>query len=295
MSNVKTGYMGIASIDTGGDTFLIRCTDFNLNPQQDVSFYDHVIGLNDTIPVDSDTKGEEVGVIQTQKKYWRPSPITIQGGMSFPAAYPNIPGSSINFQSLFDFAKYGDYFDLDFKYFCGSGRKFENCRVNNFSLSVMSGDIVNISVDIMSKNMIDSDSIETTSVAQKLITWDKVQLTLNGDLGGIADVNNLQGFDFTINNNAQAIHTASPSDQTNKLLPYDLRLGTQEVTGTLYIYKKQGHDFLLPTTSNAIMDLTIGSFNTPIYAVIKPKQISGVIGPVILNIPFVGIDKVFGD
>ena len=299
MGNVQTGYMGIANISTLlGSTIDVRCTDFNINVQQNATFYDHVIGLNDTIPVGPDTKGEVPGTIQTQKKYWRPSPIIIQGGMSFPATYPVLSGSGtsseMNFQTLFNYAKYGNYFDLDFKYFCGGGRLFTNCRVNNFSLSVMAADIVNITVDIMAKDMVDSDTVVTRTASQKLVTWDKVELLLSGDLGGISDTNNLQGFDFSINNNIQAIHTANPSTVTNKLLPSDLRIGMQEVTGTLYIYKKQGPDFLSALTSDATMSLTIGTFTTPIYAIIEPRQIAGAIGPIILNVPFVGIDKAFG-
>ncbi len=75
MSNqVRPGYMGLAVVD--GTQF--RCTSFSVNPNQDVLFYNHVIGLKDTVPSDSATKGEDLSKINTQRRIWRPKE-AIQG------------------------------------------------------------------------------------------------------------------------------------------------------------------------------------------------------------------------
>ncbi len=72
MSNlVRPGYMGLASIDGS----YIRCTSFSVNPSQEATFYDHVIGLKDTVPSNSATKGEDLGITyaNTQKRIWEKS------------------------------------------------------------------------------------------------------------------------------------------------------------------------------------------------------------------------------
>ena len=43
---INSGLMGYANI--GGT--IVRCSDFNVNQKQDPIFFDHVIGLRDSIP-----------------------------------------------------------------------------------------------------------------------------------------------------------------------------------------------------------------------------------------------------
>jgi len=294
MSNVNAGYRGIAII---GDK-KIRCGDFSVNQIQEPLFYNHVIGLNDTIPTDSSTKGEEVGVIQIQKKFMRPSTITIQGGMSFPAAKTD--SDDVNFQDIFNYAKYGNYFDINYKHFCESGRIFSDCRINTFDFNVTSGDTVNINIDVMGKDMENSDVLETYTAPEKLVTWDEITFVFDGDTGGLNVTDSIQSFQFSINNNVTPIYTAKPNPEDPEVtyknfLPKDLRLGMQEVTGSITIYVKQGRDFLDTLTESGVLTITCSTFTTPIYAVFNPKQIPGLVGPVIITIPFVGVDKAFGE
>jgi hypothetical protein len=289
--NVNAGFRGLAVING----LKIRCTEFGMNPQQSMLFYDHAIGLNDTVPGSPDTKDDAPGFIQTQKKYNRPSPIMIGGGLAFPASTVGDTDTP-NFINLFALAKYGNFFDVSFNQWCSNGRRFIDCRVASFTFSVTAADIVNISAEIHAKNFVDTATDFEFTQPRKLITWDEVELSLIvGDSGGfVAD--DIQGLEFTINNNLSEVYTANPNPGTGyqDLLPKDLRLGMQEVSGTVSIYAKNGPNFLTPATGQLQMRLTVGSWFTDIYCVINPKQIQGIVGPVIITVPFQGVDKAFG-
>ena len=286
MANVYAGYMGLATVDGTN----VRCTAFNINPTQTPSFYDHVIGVNDTIPTDSSTKGEEVGVIQTQRTLWRPSPIIINGSMSFPATEET---SSL----LFDHAKYGTYItEINFVHYCEASKTYFNCRVNTYNFSVSSGDIVNITSELYARDIQDGTNLNQYTDAQKLITWDKVTVNISPSLGtGI----NLEGINFNVNNNLVPIYTSDPTlidpSITNKLYPADLRLGMQHVSGNLLIYLRKGTTLLNISTAITTISISCPGFSTTINVILTPEQIEGIIGPVITTIPFVGVDKAFGE
>ena len=76
--------------------------------------------------------------------------------------------------------------------------------------------------------------------------------------------------------------------------PFDLRLGMQEVTGTLTLYNKGGQDFLINSTGSTDLRLVCPGLNTHIFVIFKPREINGAIEPVITTLPFIGIDKAFG-
>jgi len=283
-SYICPGYMGLAEI--GGNR--VRCTDFNINPTQDALFYDHVIGLNDTIPGNSSTKGENIGSIQTQKRIWRPSPILINGGISFPATE-----GSLGF--LFEQVKYGKYFDMSFKYYRGNpdcGRKYSDCRVNSFTFTATAADIVTLSAEITALSMEDSGGPDTFEDAEKLITWDKVDVSSEDFPSNFS----LEAFNFAVNNNVTPIYTVQGNDGiADNFLPKDLRVGMQEVTGDLTFYRKAGPDFLTSTTETTNISVSCPGLDISIKAVLKPRQIPAAIGPVITTVPFIGVDKAFGD
>ena len=287
MSSLCPGYIGVAKVDGQ----IIRCSDFGVNPNQKYSFYDHVIGLNDTVPSDNSTKNENIGVIQTQKRIGRPSVVSISGSFSFPAA---TDGSNPNFSALFNHAKYGTYFDLDFQYHRGGGqssRKFSNCRVNQFSFSCTAGDTVNISVDVFAKDIDEGGgSVSSYQTAEKLITWDKVVVSASG----VDSSSGVQGLEFTINNNLKNVYTTNAPGTLNAFMPYDIRVGMQEVTGSISVYDIPGNTILDHTTGSKTMSLTVASFSTNIEVVYEPQQTGGTLGPVITSVPFVGVDKPFG-
>ena len=78
--DIKPGYLGI--LDLNGQK--IRCTAFNVVPRQEPLFYDHIIGLRDSIPSTVFDDKQDDGSLNAQKKFWRPSVKIYQGGISYP-------------------------------------------------------------------------------------------------------------------------------------------------------------------------------------------------------------------
>jgi len=290
--SIRTGYMGLA--DIGGTN--VRCNSFTVNPNQDILFYNHVIGLKDTIPADNSTKTEDLGLTyaNVQRKIWRPSPISITGGISFPATKKNL-------SNIFDLARYANYFDTNFTYFCHATekntREFIDCRINSFDFSIVAGDIVNISLDVACKNIkFDLNKYISYTEAEKLITWDKVPVKIEN---ASFTSNNMiiQGFNFKINNNLQTIYTTtSETNKTESLLPTDIRVGMQEVTGSVAIYYDRGYEFVpidLNTVANIKANMGDAGINLDMTVVFKPHQFEGNVGPLLVQLPFVCVDYSF--
>lgn len=291
-NSVRAGFMGLA--DLGGT--LVRCTSFSVNPNQDVLFYNHVIGLRDTVPTDNATKGEIPNGsidVNIQRKIWRPSPISIAGGVSFPATETSL-------KNLFALARYANYFDIDFTYYCPVGisgefnaRIFENCRINGFDFSVAAGDIVNINMDVVAKNVENADQTISYETPEKFITWDKAHTVVTSAPFNVDDML-ISGLDFKINNNIQTIYTNGTTSTTESLLPYDLRVGMQEVSGNLTVYMDSGLEFIpINVSEPAIISVALPNLTLRMTVVFKSNQMEGVVGPIVTQLPFVCVDYSF--
>jgi len=285
MAIVQPGFIGILNVyNSSVSSTLVRCSSFSVCSNNDPLFYNHVIGLNDTVPGGYETKGEDPGIIQTQRRVFRPSTINISGGISFPAT----ENSLIPF---FSYAKYGNYFDIDFNYYCHEGKHFPDCRVNGFDFNIQAKDILNISVDVISKGPVGTTStLGNYDVPEKMITWDRVKISF-ANMPFPIDNTIISGLNFKINNNATPIYVSS---FTNNLLPSDIRLGMQEVTGSITVYLKAGYEFIPLALAPATITIDLGFWSTNIYVVFSADKLEGLVGPVVTQLPFNGVDKAFG-
>lgn len=287
--NVLPGYTGLMSV--GGRK--IRCTSFGLNTTQDAQFFNHVIGLNDTIPSGNTTKGESVGTVNTQRRIWRPSVIRLGGSLSFPATENSA-------SAFFDEAVSGTYIPtLTYQYYCKDGGtggsngqiSFTECRVNGYDVNIQAGDILNITVDIAAKNATQEGSAGLSYItAEKMVTWDKV--TISSD----PSFTQIRGFSMKINNNIQNIYTCGTGSGENAgLLPADLRIGMQEVTGSISCYLDQGQRFIPTQTStvNSINFIAAGGLSIKMNVVFYTSQVEGMVGPIVCEIPFTGVGRTF--
>jgi len=265
----QMGYMGLA--DIGGTR--TRCSSFSINPKQDPSFYDHTIGLSDTIPSNDATKGESVGTRNIQKTIWRPSVISVSGGISYPCTEKNISGP-------FNLAKYANYFSTYYTYYCEYGRSFPVCRMNSFEFSVQAGDVAQVNLDVLASSLTDG-SVDTYVDSEKLITWDNMVIT-----GDYFEPENLVGFRFKINNNLMPIYTNA------SLFPSDIRVGMQHITGSISVYLHEGEEFITDADYSNI-GVSCKNFSTSLKVVYSANQMDGIVGPVVTEIPFVGVDMVF--
>ena len=290
---VNPGYIGIAQI--GSEK--IRCSGFNVNPKQDIIFYDHIVGLRDSTPIDlNEGKGDiaDFGSFPNnlQKTMFRTGVKIIQGTMDFPLT-ENI-GSEI-----FNLAAQGEWFDIDFDYDCESSRRFIDCKINTYSFSIVAGDIATVSLGIIGIGLEDyttASIVGNYTTAEKLVTWDKVDINVNASQSGEL-WDNLQSFEMTINNNIRPIYTSGSNQTTggavaNNLNPLNLRVGMQHVTGTITKYNKK-----YPTLSiNGPVDIIVSfpqAVNFTMRTIMKPMTVNGAIGPIISAYGYEAIDKHF--
>jgi hypothetical protein len=282
---ISPGFIGYADI---GST-IIRCSDFNVNLKQEPIFYDHIIGLRDTIPTDIYTIKGDGGDKAADEQYnnqnilWRPSVKISQGGFSYPWMDNNIG-------LLWEEVRGGKSFDMSFKYTCGVARKFTGCKINTYSIKISSGDFISSSVDIMARHeeltMIPDTSIIDTS--NKILTWDTVKIFIDN-----AEATNLVSFDLTINNSCIPIYTAgSNSNITNPLEAKDIRVGIQKLTGTITSYEENSLDYLesVDTEKNISLEFDGQAFVINLTAIFHPMTVPASIGPVIRTIPFTGVN-----
>jgi len=242
-----------------------------------------VVGLKDVVPDDSASKGasEETDYINIQKTLWRPSIIKYEGGISFPVTTTD--NNVSNLPVIFDLAKYANTFDIKLIYNCLIARTFKNCKINTLSFNITAGDIVNITAQIVAMDVEDVNSGDPFTTAQKLVTWDKVDL----DGGESIDLTEAQSFSFEINNNINTIYTH------NSLKPKELRVGMQSVNGSISLYNKHGIIILPDEASSIVINLTVLDLNTVINCILKPSVINGDISSIFSTIQFVGVDRVF--
>jgi len=267
--DIKAGFMGIGKV--GGGKF--RATDCSIANNQKAEFFDHVIGLNDT-DTGSATKGEAVGSIQKQKVLMRPGVWNVGGSLSYPAT-ENSAGL------FFDYAKDGSYFDIEFVYACkDAGRKFKDCRMNTLDISCSAGEMLQISVDVLVKNIEEGGSDAKYETAEKFITWDKVEIG-----GAPGDV---QAFNISINNNLIPIYSAQP-----ELSVRDLRVGMQEVTGSVTVYLKKGILSIDASTVETSLSFECPGLSFDCKCIFLPSIPQGSVGPMVTTIPFIGIDSPF--
>jgi len=279
---LKGGYMGLCQVN-GID---LRVTSFNVNVKQEAEFYEHIIGLRDSIPSGLGTKGD-VGALNVQKYFWRPGVKICQGNFSFPVTVSSL-------QEFYDLAKTGDYFNLDYYYDCDNvKRSYVDCRVNSLSFSCTAGDTVNLNVDIMGRKLeSEGGGIISYQSSQKLVTWDALEITSSSS-------NGVQAFNFNVNNNCKPIYTAGAND-TENLFPKGIRVGMQNVTGSIVYYTKGvSYDGLDPSTSSDTINIKIttgcgGSFSESLTVVYTPIERQGNTKLPLHTLPFVGVGNALG-
>lgn len=275
MATVEPGYMGYAEI--GGTK--IRCTDFNVQLKQDVLFYDHVIGLRDSIPSGIlDGKGD-IGAFNEQKIFWRPATKIVEGTVSFPIS----DKSSDAF--LFE-ATRGETFDLSLYYSCTVGKTFTDCKVNSYTFSATAGEVATVSVNIMGKDVSDA-SPSTFTDPEKLITWDKVNI---GGPGG-----DIVSFEFTINNNCIPIYTAGTNIGTgssSQLIANDIRVGMQSVTGSVSFYNNTGpSDAFVESATQQTITVSADALSVTLTVLYQYPERNGQVSAYIKTVPFFGVGQ----
>jgi hypothetical protein len=280
---LNAGYIGLCEIDG----LKIRVSSFNLNVRQEVQFYDHIIGLRDSIPTGLKTKKDD-GNLNIQKTFWRPGVKIAAGGITFPATVKNL-------QKIYDLAKTGDDFTIKFTYSCKDvERTFRFCKINSFIFTSVAGEIATIQIDVMSRDMKESTNKRNLwTKKQKLLTWDEINVTS-------ISADPVQQFTFAVNNNCMPIYTAGAND-TDGLFPKVIRVGMQQVTGTIVYYVRGvSYDDIDDLTSNNNINIKSVDncdgveFNEDLCVIYKPIERASSMTALLHTLPFVGVGNALG-
>jgi hypothetical protein len=234
-NGLNAGYRGIA--DIGSTPTRIRFADASINAKQEVEAPDLVSG-------DWDRDAYAFGKIDVSGSI--NGPVT----ESFLQAADSVLGWGAARNDTTGDGGCGELTSNDVKlwYFCGSSRTFTDLLVNSLNFSVAAGEIAQFSVDVIgtSATAFVDESPPHYTTAEKLLTWDKVALSITtgtGDDGGSgsnpgldipADTGNLQfsNFEFTITNNVEAVYSLGQPD----LFPFDVIPGIRSISGSLSVY-----------------------------------------------------------
>lgn len=273
---IYPGFVGSVNV---GDLDGVRCTDFSLNVNQEPLFYDHTIGLRDSIPADlRDVKGD-TGEYNQQKLIWRPSVKLSQGSFGF-------IWTDYSAGALWEQAKTGDDFDMEFYYTCGIGRKFTGCKVNQYSFRASAGDIVNATVDIVSKHITNLDASEIPKIEriEKIITWDVVEIAIDG-----YSSSQIVNLDFTINNACAPIYTAG-NNISASLEAKEIRVGMQSLTGSVSFYLTDDINYMENISAPKKMFLSTPNWSSELNIIMRPMQQTSSTGAIIRTYMFNGVD-----
>jgi hypothetical protein len=210
---VHMGYLGSASIN-GNQVFL---TGSSLNPVQNINAPDLVQG-------------------RFVKHVWNYDKVEIGGNLTGPI--------DENHANTFDLAWKRDPASPDhmldetitvtIMYYKSSGRKFNQCAINTWEVSVTAGEVAQFSIDFFGAatsqgagTALECNSTAQNAACSKLVTWDKC--TIDG-MGGSTDV---QAFTFTVNNNLQRVYKIGSQTQDSGLFPAEVVAGFRDVTGSI--------------------------------------------------------------
>jgi len=210
--NIHAGYMGLATI---GGSSNVRFDSANIAVMQEVEAPDLIMGDYDH---DAYVYGK----------------ITVGGSISGP-----ITENSGN--SLWEWASQrgscGELTEKDvaITYYCGVGKTLSGVVVGSYGLSCQAGEVAQFNMEVAGKAASSGGGPGTFTDAEKLVTWDKVNLTASG---GGADFSNIDwsSFDFNLNNNVENAYALNSGD----LFPAKVIGGLRTFSGTITGYDIPG-------------------------------------------------------
>ena len=303
-SIARMSYMGNCLVDG----VLIPCTSMSSNVEGNMIFYDHAIGLRDTNftekgskkPADN-TSTTVGGKAQIQKRFYRPAPSIFKGKFAGPISINS--GGDINIKSLIDKAISGETIgQIDFIYKStftasgnnnsgesGEGHKVLNAVIESLVINLNAGDVASFDIGVVAKKPETEPTFKPKSggVCSKILTWDRC--TITAKLPGETAANDIVSFNINIKNPIIPIYVAGDITKYDRFYyyaPTELRIGMQEVTGSVSIY-----GFGTKKTKTDSIVIKLGDSNTwTVKVVYNPtsSSASGSSEPYVAQTPFIG-------
>jgi hypothetical protein len=116
-------------------------------------------------------------------------------------------------------------------------RQFTGLYVNSLEISVTAGEVAQFSLDVMGKNAgaWSNNAVPLRENVEKLMTWDKFNLNIDGPGGPISDID-FSAFSISIANNLSAQYSLGQSD----LFPFEIVPGLRHISGSITVYNVRG-------------------------------------------------------
>jgi hypothetical protein len=284
---VRMTYLG--SLSVNGGFFL--CSSLSANLETHPEFYDHVIGLKDDANAGSATKGVvsgQGGEDVIQKKIYRFVPKLPKGSFSGPA----VMDKAGKVTTLLDAAKNGtslEYINLAF--FSGgltvrNSVQLRQVVVSSFTLNAAAGDVMSFSCEVVGTTLDDFESDFYDDVpCSKLLTWDRLGLSVSAPWGFHAS-NGISSFSLSVSNPVTPIYTAgnNGTDIDTGLFPRILRIGTQQVSGSIGSYDFNGKEL----GGDGVISMSIDGQPYDLHVAFSPSTNNADGGKFISSTPFTG-------
>ena len=227
---INAGYMGLAEIASGGGIKL-RFSDASVSAKQEVQAPDLIMGDWD------------------RDSFWY-GPITIDGSLSGPVdeTFAESGTGILTWAIKRETCGLLNPDKLDLWYFCSNGAdinslyshaQFPEILANSVSINATAGDVANFSIDFVGAApndvvpIYDNNSTDPLTETRKLVTWEKLGVTLKANDGIIfATTPLISAFEFTVNNNVTAVYSMGQKN----LYPAQLIPGIRQITGSVTFY-----------------------------------------------------------
>ena len=242
--------MGSCGIFGKGDLLAkyFLCTNMSSTLEQKVQFFDHILGVQDVLTVGtggapttkkaSSTTGGAGGKVNVQKKAYRYMPAIAKARMDCPV----MGGGTVpsEFEWLLNKAISGEDIEVVMTFWKNLATKVwvRKAKITSFTISMKAGEVVSFSCEITGAEYDGTFGSSTPVDCTKLVTWDRCTVqAVATEIGNLLILPTMvASFDLTINNPPIPIYTAKWSDSTDQshgLMPQKIRLGIQEVSGTI--------------------------------------------------------------
>jgi len=270
---IHPGYLGLVDISGVGR---VRFTDSNITARQEVNAPDIIMG-------DYDHDAYVFGKIEVGG--------TISGPVTetFGAAGGLWSWATSRTGTCKELSEAG----VTVYYYCEKSRAFSGMKVNSVNFSCSAGDIAQFSIDLMGKSAADWGT-GTTSYedAEKLITWDKVSVSVGGTGPGATALTNVSfsNFDFTVSNNLEPVYSLSQAN----LFPVQVVEGLRTITGSLSVFNAPEVDGVETWDEYVAANVSTLTFNVGDLSVTANVQFHRVepaasVGPVVSTVAFTGV------
>ena len=239
-------YTGSCTVD-GTSVF---CSDMNFSVDSKPTFYEHTLGL---IESHTGIQGGAASLGGIQRKYYRYSPVAMKASISGPI-------SESFLAKLFTCAHSGgtipalgaegenvgtNGIDVSLVMWDNGVKKIlKSAYLQSLTIDFKAGDVASFSAEFVGKSVAYNGAASTTPAdCDKLLTWDRCGISVNasfnidsvgnvtgGEGNSVGAFTNVSAFSLSFNNPIIPIYTSSG------LLPFDLRIGMQQISGSISIY-----------------------------------------------------------